>query len=186
MRGRLGWKLFKEEAKEVDVSVVAERIGQDHVWMPPGEGFVKVNWDVACNSQSHSWHMGVLIRDHGGQAMGAMCGPVMSLPSGVHPKIGACIQALSFALDMGFTAMVFEGPSVPFLHNLFARPVATRIEDMWLEEVQNLVQRCGHFIVSLGSVTSNLAVRELVHRGFSNTCSIVWVEEAPVEIRCVL
>uniref|UniRef100_A0A2N9EXN1 RNase H type-1 domain-containing protein n=1 Tax=Fagus sylvatica TaxID=28930 RepID=A0A2N9EXN1_FAGSY len=80
--------------------------------------------------------MGVLIRDHGGQAMGAMCGPVMSLPSGVHPKIGACIQALSFALDMGFTAMVFEGPLVPFLHNLFARPVATTIEDMWLEEVQ--------------------------------------------------
>ena len=57
---------------------------------------------------------------------------------------------------------------------------------MWLEEVQNLVQRCGQFIVSLGSVTSNLAVRELVHRGFSNTCSRVWVEEAPVEIRCVL
>ena len=87
---------------------------------------------------------------------------------------------------MGFTAMVFEGPSVPFLHNLFARPVATTIEDMWLEEVQNLVQRCGHFIVSLGSRTSNLAVRELVHRGFSNTCSRVWVEEAPVEIRSVL
>ena len=38
-----------------------------------------------------------------GQVMGAMCGPVMSLPSGVHPKIRACIQAFSFALDMGFT-----------------------------------------------------------------------------------
>ncbi len=66
-----------------------------------------------------------------GQVMGAMCGPVMSLPSGVHPKIRACIQAFSFALDMGFTAMIFEGPSVPFLHNLFARPAATTIEDMW-------------------------------------------------------
>ena len=82
--------------------------------------------------------------------MGAMCWPVMSLPRGVHPKIGACIQALSFALEMGFNAVVFEGPSVPILHNLYARPVAIIIEDMWLGEVQNLVQRCRHFIVSFG------------------------------------
>ena len=89
-----------------------------------------VNWDLACNSQSQSWHMGVLIHDHGRQVMGAMCWPFMSLQRGVHTKIGACIQALSFALEMGFNAVVFEGPSVPFLHNLYARPVAIIIEDM--------------------------------------------------------
>ena len=43
---------------QVDGRVAAERISQDHVWMPPGEGFMKVNWDLACNSQSQSWHMG--------------------------------------------------------------------------------------------------------------------------------
>ena len=54
------------------------------------------------------------------------------------------------------------------MNSLHARLLAIIIEDMWLEEVQILMQRCRHFMVSFGSRTSNLAFKELVQYGSSN------------------
>ena len=93
--------------------------------------------------------------------MAAMCGPIMSLPRGVHLGIGACIQAISFALDIGFYEVVFEGPPMSFMGGLHDSSLEITMEDMWLEEIPVLIQSFCHFIVALGSKEALLAVKEL-------------------------
>jgi hypothetical protein len=53
--------------------------------------------------------VGVLIRNHESHVMATLCGEVMSLPRGLNPRIGVCIQALKFAAERGFFDIVFEG-----------------------------------------------------------------------------
>ena len=138
------------------------------------------------NSQSQTWHLGVLIRDHDRNVMAAMCGPVMSLQRGVHPRIGACIQAITFALDIGFYEVVFEGPPVFFMGGLHDSSLEVTVEDMWLEEIPVLIQRFRHFTVALGSKEALVAVKELAMLGSLTNLSKVWFEEVLVEIEGVL
>jgi hypothetical protein len=88
--------------------------------------------------------------------------PIMSLPRGVHPWIGACIQAITFALDIGFYEVVFEGPSVSFMGGLHNSSLEVTVKDMWLEEIPVLIQRFRHFTVALGSKEALVAVKEIV------------------------
>ena len=118
--------------------------------------------------------------------MAAMCGPVMSLSRGVHPRIGACIQAISFALDTGFYEVVFEGPPVSFMGGLHDSSLEITVEDMWLEEILVLIQLFRHFTVALGSKEALLAVKKLAVWGSLTNLSKVWFEETPVEIVGVL
>jgi hypothetical protein len=74
--------------------------------------------------------------------------PIMSLPRGVHPRIGACIQAITFALDIGFYEVVFEVPPVSFMGGLHDSSLEVTVEDMWLEEIPVLIQRFHHFTVA--------------------------------------
>jgi hypothetical protein len=86
----------------------------------------------------------------------------MSPPRGVHPRIGACIQAITFALDIGFYGVVFEGPPVSFMGGLHDSSLEVIVEDMWLEEIPVLIQRFRHFTVALGSKEALVAVKEIV------------------------
>ena len=115
-----------------------------------------------------------------------MCGPVMSLPRGVHPRIGACIQAISFALDIGFYEVVLEGPPASFMGGLHDSSLEITVEDMWLEEILVLIQRFRHFTVALSSKEALLAVKELALWDSLTNLSKVWSEEVSVEIVGVL
>jgi hypothetical protein len=64
----------------------------DAGWIPPGEGFVKVNWAVFVELDSSHCFMGVVIRNHGSHVMGAMVMKLPELPKGIHPNVSAVIQ----------------------------------------------------------------------------------------------
>ena len=84
------------------------------IWEAPKVGEYKVNWEISKESSSQVWYVGVLIRNHAGFVMVGLCYPVMALPRGLNPRVGACIQALKFALDLGFIDICFEGPRDDF------------------------------------------------------------------------
>ena len=81
-------------------------------WEIPKAGEYKVNWEVCKDSGSKVWYVGVLIRNHVGGVMACLYSLVMALPRGLNPQMGGCIQALTFALELGFLDICLERPHV--------------------------------------------------------------------------
>ena len=71
-------------------------------WLPPMAGWYKVNWAICLHSTSKAWRCGVLVRDHGGQVMAGYVKQLMAIPRDVAREIGAIMQALTFAVELGF------------------------------------------------------------------------------------
>ena len=84
--------------------------------------------------------LGVLVHDHARRVMAASMGHVMALPRGVHPGIGAMIQVLTFAVEMGFWDVVLDGPFVQFLRDVSSRSQEATIANLWIEDINVLTQ----------------------------------------------
>ncbi len=110
-------------------------------WRPPSVGRYKVNWAISRVPNSQAWFVGVLVRDNSSSVLAAMR----------HPCIGACIQVLQFVLDMGFFYIELEGLEIAILKNAHSLSLGVSVEDMWLEEICNLIFQFHHFTVSLAS-----------------------------------
>ncbi len=96
----------------VDDGVVALR--SDLPWVPPMEGWYKMNWAVCFHHSPKAWRFGVLVRDNAGGVLAACVGSLLDLPRGVPQGYGAIIQALQFVVEMGFLDVVMEGLSVHY------------------------------------------------------------------------
>jgi hypothetical protein len=87
--------------------------------------------------------LGVLVHDHARRVMAASMGQLMALPRGVrgvHPGIGAMIQVLTFAVEMGFLDVVLDGPFVQFLRDVSSRSQEATIANLWIEDINVLTQ----------------------------------------------
>ena len=80
----------------------------------------------------------------------------MALLRGLNPRVGACIHALKFALELGFFDICLEGPRVNSVE-VGSSLQKESIADMWNEEVWVFIQS---FIILLcPRVQLNLIVR---------------------------
>ena len=156
---------------------------EDVVWRPPREGCVKVNWAVCVELDSRQCFLGILIRNHLSQVMGAMVMRLPVLPKGVHPNVSAIIQALKFAHDMGFQDIVLKGPKVSFMLPVGSVSVGPSVQDIWFEEVQVLRNQFSTFSVYASSKKSNATAVALARFGSSVSGPRVSVEDVPVELR---
>ena len=91
------------------------------IWKPPIEGWYKINWTMSMDPLYKVGWLGVLVHDHARRVMAASMGQLMALPRGVHLGIGAMIQVLTFAVEMGFMDVVLEGPFIQFLRDVSSR-----------------------------------------------------------------
>ena len=135
-----------------------------------------MNWAISRVPNSQAWFVGVLVRDNSSSVLAAMR----------HPRIGACIQVLQFVLDMGFFYIELEGLEIAILKNAHSLSLGVSVEDMWLEEICNLIFQFHHFTVSLASSSSNWAALALVQYGASHQLQHVWLEQVPTAIQGVL
>uniref|UniRef100_A0A2N9F3G0 RNase H type-1 domain-containing protein n=1 Tax=Fagus sylvatica TaxID=28930 RepID=A0A2N9F3G0_FAGSY len=89
------------------------------VWSPPDGNVFKVNWEVVVDSSHLHWWVG---RD-------------------IVPWIAGAIAKLNFAFDVGFFDIVFEGPQSPFINQLLCRLGGSTIQDMWVMDIWDLMQK---------------------------------------------
>lgn len=78
-----------------------------HRWQPPPYGFVKVNWDASLNIKENYIGIGIVVRDHNGDFLGAWT--VTKLAMGT-PKVAEAIAALEvvfFAKKSAFCFVFF-------------------------------------------------------------------------------
>ncbi|KAH1067086.1 hypothetical protein J1N35_032073 [Gossypium stocksii] len=80
-------------------------------WKPPQDPFIKVNFDAAFKVTLHQSYSGFISRNSRGQVMGSETIFNKFASDSSTAKAIACLQALDFARDMGFTHVHMEGDS---------------------------------------------------------------------------
>ena len=78
-------------------------------WQPPAENFIKTNFDGAVFREEQEAGIGVVLRDNEGQVLAALSEKVR-LPATVEViEMLAARRAATFARELGFSRVCFEG-----------------------------------------------------------------------------
>jgi hypothetical protein len=80
-------------------------------WTNPSEGWIKLNWDAAIDSNSNSIGLGLVGRDSTGKVWAMMCNFLAYLTDPALAEAFAARQGAILARDMGFQKVVLEGDS---------------------------------------------------------------------------
>ena len=80
-------------------------------WRPPDSHCYKVNFDAVVFHDLNRAGIGVIIRNCGGAALGALSSSIPLAQSVADVEALACLKAVKFALEIGLTRVVFEGDS---------------------------------------------------------------------------
>nr|POE62458.1 hypothetical protein CFP56_26389 [Quercus suber] len=110
-----------------------------HQWRPPEYGTYKVNFDAAIFKSSNTAGIGVIIRDWGGQAIGALS-MSMSLANSVsNMEALACRRAVQFAANLGLHRVIFEGDSAIVINAVSQENAALSSYGFIVEDIHSLV-----------------------------------------------
>ena len=67
---------------------------------------------------SHLVGLGVIVRNDGGEAVGALSSSIPLAHSVANLEALACLKVVQFALELGLTCVVFEGDSIVIINAL--------------------------------------------------------------------
>ena len=151
-------------------------------WRPPDSQCFKVNFNVALFRHSNLADIGVIARNHDGEAVGALSSPIPMAQSVADLEALACLKAVQFALEIGLTRVMFEGNSVviiiAFLHG--AGELASFgniLDDIRLHSSVFQFVEFVHVSCNCNSVADALA-----KKAKSNVRAQVWLHDLPTDI----
>ncbi|XP_050252787.1 uncharacterized protein LOC126699161 [Quercus robur] len=87
-------------------------------WRPPDPQCFKVNFDAALFQRSNLAGIGIIARNHVGEAVGALSSPIPMAQSVADIEALACLKAVQFALEIGLNRVVIEGDSAVIINAL--------------------------------------------------------------------
>lgn len=76
---------------------------------------VKINFDGAFNKNTSYGGTGIIIRDHDGFPLAAKSTKAEKVPDSFFVEALAAYQAVMFAMELGFTKVVFEGDALALI-----------------------------------------------------------------------
>ncbi|KAH1032638.1 hypothetical protein J1N35_044812 [Gossypium stocksii] len=148
-------------------------------WKPPQDPFVKVNFDAAFKGTLHQSYSGFIIRNSRGQVMGS--GTIFNkfVSDSFTAEAIACLQALDFARDMGFTHVHVEGDSRTTIVKI--NQVLPDFSDMgtYIEEIK--IKTSSFQCISFQHVDrrANMVAHILAKERMSMSEDRFWVEDLP-------
>ena len=142
----------------------------------------KVNFDATVFRRSNLAGIGVIARNHDGEAAGALSSPIPMAQSVADLEALACLKAVQFALEIGFTRVVFEGDSAVIINALLhsAGELASFgniLDDIRLHSSIFQFVKFVHVSRNCNSVADALAKKDK-----SNVGTQVWLHDLPTDI----
>ncbi|OMO64074.1 hypothetical protein COLO4_32120 [Corchorus olitorius] len=102
------------------VATVVPKLAGQLAWQAPQRGLVKVNFDGPFNSSSKTGSFGVIARDCDGNVLGAAAGKLDQVVDSFTAESMAALKAITWARDMSFSSIVFEGDALTIIRKVTA------------------------------------------------------------------
>ncbi|KAM0909096.1 hypothetical protein ACQ4PT_015043 [Festuca glaucescens] len=109
-------------------------------WIPPAQGWAKVNVDGAFSKESDIGGGGVILRDHHGGFISGACNFFSPVSDPERAELLACRQGLKLAQDMGLPKVLLETDFANVVAKLKGTDMDRSIHGPLVEEIKVLLQ----------------------------------------------
>jgi ribonuclease HI len=81
-------------------------------WQKPPEGVYKINWDTSVDRDRCKMGMGLVVRDHAGQLIAALCASKDHITDPTSAEALAASKAAELCHRLGLEKVILEGDAV--------------------------------------------------------------------------
>jgi hypothetical protein len=122
------------------------RVPPSH-WTKPPQGFVKINWDAAVDSNRKRIGFGVIVRNHEGDVLAMISETMGSSPDPVTAEALAARRAVEVSHMLGLRKIILEGDALQIVQALRLTDGGRCSYGLLIEDMQQLLRRFSEFSV---------------------------------------
>ncbi|XP_042939506.1 uncharacterized protein LOC122274538 [Carya illinoinensis] len=143
-------------------------------------GTLKLNWDAGIEVEAGRMGASILVRDSTGEVIAVMAKVQESVFQPVLAELLALWRAVTFCLELGLTAVVFEGDAQSSIKEINSSDENCKWYGQILEDVKSILMDKSSWRVQYVSRKSNQAAHHLGKFALKYVeDEIVWMEEVP-------
>ncbi|XVF65582.1 hypothetical protein PTKIN_Ptkin09bG0260100 [Pterospermum kingtungense] len=151
-------------------------------WKPPGEDFVKINFDGSYDRGSFSGGIGIVARNANGDVLDAKAARILEVDDPFLVEAQAAVAALEFAADCGFRRIILEGDALCIIKRLQGCNEDRSLIGNQIEEGRSRISNFHHCKLLHCSRECNGAAHGLAKFGLHNSSDSIWMEDYPERI----
>jgi ribonuclease HI len=177
---------LQEEWTSLNVSPAKQARGGEEKWVPPKDGWHKVNSDGAFSSALGHGGGGVIVRDHHGVALAGACHFFPQVIDPERAELLACRCALQLAKDVGVRRLVLENDCAGAVGKLNQASLDRSGHGPLVEEIKALLGGFEKSSVIHVRRRCNGIAHYLAKEGRNNKYSKTWLGVFPVDVMNLL
>ncbi|XP_050278388.1 uncharacterized protein LOC126719932 [Quercus robur] len=154
-------------------------------WSPPPEDCFKINFDAAYFEDSGLAGIGVVCRDHSGQAIAALCHNLGKVQSAEMAKALAARRAVIFAMEMSLFDIIVEGDYLTVIQALLRVGPCPLLFGHIIDETKRLGGVLRSCILQHVRRDGNRLAHSLAKKAVLSADLEVWVEDLPKDVDVV-
>ncbi|KAK8657529.1 hypothetical protein V6N13_035760 [Hibiscus sabdariffa] len=150
-------------------------------WQAPTAGVIKFNFDSAYDISSKNSISGVIARDSAGLIMASCIVPHHHVADAFVAEALACYQATTFAKELGFKRVVFEGDSLTVVKKVCSSTLDGSLISPIVFDIRAVAREFDGIGFQFVHRTGNNVAHAFARFGRGQQESSYWIEEAPPE-----
>ncbi|KAL4308866.1 hypothetical protein GQ457_01G015730 [Hibiscus cannabinus] len=160
----------------------ARRIDDAIGWRAPEPNVIKFNFDATYDILSKKSVSGVIGRDHAGLIMASCIVPHLHVADTFVAEALACLQAVTFAKELGFRRVVVEGDSLTVIKKVRSLSADGSLISPIIFDIKDIVKGFDGIAFKFVHRSSNIVAHTLARVGRGHQVPSYWIEEAPPEV----
>jgi ribonuclease HI len=151
-------------------------------WTKPPQGFAKVNWDAAVDSNRKRIGLGVIVRNHEGDALAMISETMGSSTDPVTAEALAARRAVEVSHMLGLRKIILEGDALQIVQALQSTDGGKYSYGLLIEDMQQLLRRFSEFSVQFVRREANGAAHKLARLALSMGENKFWRDNFPFQV----
>ena len=170
---------YLDEYKKSQVQLVVPGTTSNRTsWQPPPPSIYKLNFDVATFSDLNCSRFGAIIHNEKGEVMAGMSVKGAFVHNSVEAEALACMRAVEFSIEAGFSRLVIEGDNVMVMNAISCSADDNSLLGHIFEDIQNLI--CELLYVSISCIKrgGNIVAHSLAQHASNISDEMYWLEDS--------